>query len=212
MSTFPEPDQPPAESLSEQSSEQLSSSLASPISEPASGLRPPLQSLQPFTDPIPWLRAFWKFSRPHTVIGTSLSVTALCAIALASVPQEFPPVSSATSVLTVLGQWFLAWIACLCGNVYIVGLNQVEDIAIDRINKPDLPIASGEFTKRHGQTIVWLMGIGAIALSLISQNIYLILTIVLSLIIGTAYSLPPVRLKRFPFWPRYAFWSCAAQL
>ncbi|NJN90786.1 MAG: homogentisate phytyltransferase, partial [Leptolyngbyaceae cyanobacterium SL_5_14] len=25
----------------------------------------------------PWLYAFWKFSRPHTVIGTSLSVLGL---------------------------------------------------------------------------------------------------------------------------------------
>ena len=43
-------------------------------------------------------------------------------------------------------------------------------------------------------------GGGAIALSLLSQNIFLILTVVLSLIIGTAYSLPPIRLKRYPFW------------
>lgn len=147
--------------------------------------------IYPFTHPIAWLSAFWKFSRPHTIIGTSLSVAALCIIA---------SIATAPSRTTVLSSWLLAWVACLCGNVYIVGLNQVEDVAIDRINKPELPIASGEFTKRHAQHLVWITGAVAIALSLLSQNLFLILTIGLSLIIGTAYSLPPIRLKRFPFW------------
>ena len=140
-----------------------------------------------------WLRAFWQFSRPHTVIGTSLSTLALLWIAIAASPIP-------VAVWPVAISWLIAWVACLCGNVYIVGLNQVEDIAIDRINKPQLPIASGEFTKRHAQGLVWLCGAGAIALSIISQNIYLMLTVGLSLVIGTAYSLPPIRLKRYPFW------------
>ncbi|MEL6555525.1 MAG: homogentisate phytyltransferase [Cyanobacteria bacterium J06621_11] len=149
--------------------------------------------LHPMKEPIAWLKAFWQFSRPHTIVGTSFSTIALLAITLAALPD-------ALNLSQILGVWLIAWIACLCGNVYIVGLNQVEDIAIDRINKPHLPIASGEFTKQHGQRLVWLTGGGAIALALISQNIFLILTVVLSLIIGTAYSLPPIRLKRYPFW------------
>ena len=151
-----------------------------------------LAPLHPFKQPVAWLKAFWQFSRPHTIIGTSLSTIALLAIASAAAP-------TALNGSPITG-WLVAWIACLCGNVYIVGLNQVEDIAIDRINKPHLPIASGEFTKRHAQQLVWSTGAIAIALSLLSQNIFLILTVVLSLIIGTAYSLPPIRLKRFPFW------------
>lgn len=168
------------------------------------------QPLHPVKEPLAWLRAFWKFSRPHTIIGTSLSAAALLAIALSDLPVSVAygrpglPGYSLLSIpiawSTVIGSWLIAWIACLCGNVYIVGLNQVEDIAIDRINKPELPIASGEFTKGHAQRLVLLMGGIAIALALISQNIYLMLTVGLSLIIGTAYSLPPLRLKRFPFW------------
>ena len=164
------------------------------MSKFSASARPPARkSLHPAKEPIAWIQALWKFSRPHTIIGTSLSVAALLAIALTATP---PPIE----LQTVIGSWLLAWVACLCGNVYIVGLNQVEDIAIDRINKPELPIASGEFSKAHAQKLVWLTGGVAIALSLISQNIYLILTVCLSLLIGTAYSLPPIRLKRFPFW------------
>ena len=160
---------------------------------PAFARSPARRPLHPLKEPAAWLRAFWKFSRPHTIIGTSLSVAALLAIALSAV-------SSSIEINNLIASGLLAWIACLCGNVYIVGLNQVEDIAIDRINKPELPIASGEFSKAHAQKLVLATGAAAIALSLISQNIYLILTVCVSLLIGTAYSLPPIRLKRFPFW------------
>ena len=164
------------------------------MSKFSASARPPArQSIHPIKEPVAWLQALWKFSRPHTIIGTSLSVAALLAIALAATPPPIEP-------QVVIDSWLLAWVACLCGNVYIVGLNQVEDIAIDRINKPELPIASGEFSKTHAQKLVWITGGLAIALSLISQNIYLILTVCVSLLIGTAYSLPPIRLKRFPFW------------
>lgn len=93
----------------------------------------------------------------------------------------------------------LALAACLCGNLYIVGLNQLEDVAIDRINKPHLPLASGEYSQRQALTIVSVAGILALVLAGIGGG-YLLATVGISLIIGTAYSLPPVRLKRFPFW------------
>ncbi|MBW4441763.1 MAG: homogentisate phytyltransferase [Plectolyngbya sp. WJT66-NPBG17] len=137
----------------------------------------------------PWLYAFWKFSRPHTIIGTTLSVLGLYLIVLGSNRQLLPHP-------TLL---IAPWIACICGNIYIVGLNQLEDIAIDKINKPHLPLASGEFSIWQGRTIVFLTGMIAIAVA-ISQSPYLFAMVGLSLAIGTLYSLPPVRLKRFPFW------------
>jgi len=47
-----------------------------------------------------------------------------------------------------------------------VGLNQLEDVAIDRINKPHLPLAAGEFSRPAlivaitGSLLLlaWLMG------------------------------------------------------
>jgi hypothetical protein len=52
----------------------------------------------------------------------------------------------------------VAGLACLLGNLYIVGLNQLEDVDIDRINKPHLPMAAGEFTLTDGRWIVSLAG------------------------------------------------------
>lgn len=141
----------------------------------------------------PWLYAFWKFSRPHTIIGTSCSVLGMYVIATAN--QSFFPSS-----------FLLPLLACLCGNVYIVGLNQLEDVAIDRINKPHLPLASGEFSRRQGIAIVATTGILAILLAAL-QGQYLLGMVGLSLAIGTAYSLPPIRLKRFPFWASLCIFS-----
>ena len=138
--------------------------------------------------PRPWyshFSAFWQFCRPHTIVGTSLSVWGLYLIAIAL--ENSPSV-------TDLG---LAWVACLCGNIYIVGLNQLEDIAIDHINKPHLPLPAKQFSRWQATVIVGITGSLAIVLAALGS--WALLGVVgLSLLIGTAYSLPPIRLKRFP--------------
>ncbi|MDX2242482.1 MAG: homogentisate phytyltransferase [Leptolyngbyaceae cyanobacterium bins.302] len=174
---------------------------------------PPKSPLYFTKTPFLWLRAFWKFSRPHTIIGTSLSVLALYAIVgigkggwgMGVGGWNF---TSFVEALLETARVFLlpapysllpALLACLCGNVYIVGLNQLEDVEIDRINKPHLPIASGEFSRRQGFGLVAILGILALGIAGF-QSPYLLAMVTTSLLIGTAYSLPPIRLKRFPFW------------
>ncbi len=160
-----------------------------------------MSQISPTKSPVPqpnflqqyttWLYAFWKFCRPHTIIGTSLSVLGLYAIALAESSTSFSSIQ--------LIQLFGTWIACLCGNVYIVGLNQLEDVEIDQINKPHLPLAAGEFSRLQAQVIVGVTGVLALLLAWL-QGSFLLAMVSISLAIGTAYSLPPIRLKRFPFW------------
>lgn len=136
-----------------------------------------------------WLRAFILFSRPHTIIGTTLSVVGIYFIAWAHGG-------------TPAWEWGIllpALLSCLGANVYIVGLNQVTDVAIDRINKPYLPLASGVYSLRTGKLVILL----CLAVSLmiaIAEGSFLALTVIISVLIGTAYSLPPLRLKRFHFW------------
>lgn len=148
------------------------------------------------------LYAFWKFSRPHTIIGTTLSVAGIFAIALSQVG------SLANAQGGAVATWLhnglhnasaIALFACLCGNIYIVGLNQLEDVDIDRVNKPHLPLASGEFSRAQGWAIVGICGLLALGLAAWGGP-WLLATVSLSLLIGTAYSLPPIRLKRFPVW------------
>jgi homogentisate phytyltransferase/homogentisate geranylgeranyltransferase len=135
------------------------------------------------------LSAFIRFCRPHTIIATSLQVTGLFIIA--------GGIQKLT--LNSLAMLLVTLIACLSANLYIVGLNQVQDVEIDRINKPFLPLASGEFSLRLGKWIVALAALLAIGLAL-TQSLYLLLTVVLSIVIGTFYSLPPLFLKGRPLW------------
>lgn len=143
-----------------------------------------------------WLKSLWKFSRPHTIIGTSLSVFSLYLIALGNISDFF------SHWLVLL----ITWVACLAGNVYIVGLNQLEDIDIDKINKPHLPLAGGEFSQTTARLIVAFTGILAIILAFIG-GFWLFITVGISLLIGTAYSLPPIRLKRFPLWAAFCIFT-----
>ena len=162
-----------------------------------SALSPP--SLNLIQSPIPWLRAFWKFSRPHTIVGTSLSVLGLFAIAWATRhPLGLSP--GTFHVWQGLSALWLTWLTCMCTNIYIVGLNQIEDVATDRVAKPYLPVASGEFSAPQAKMLVGIACSGAILLAVVSQSFYLLGTVCLSLAIGTVYSLPPLQLKRFPLW------------
>lgn len=58
--------------------------------------------------------------------------------------------------LQALASLLQAMVPALLMNICIVGLNQIFDVPIDRINKPYLPLASGEFTMRMGQSVVCL--------------------------------------------------------
>ncbi len=136
--------------------------------------------------------AFWEFTRPHTIIGTTLSICALYVIAL--VESNF--------IALRLPDLFAALVSCLAGNIYIVGLNQIQDIEIDRVNKPYLPIPAGDFSPATAWTIVLFAGVLSVTLAAI-QGSYLLPVILISLFLGTLYSLPPVRLKRFPFWASF---------
>jgi len=131
--------------------------------------------------------ALWKFARPHTIYGTAVSLIGLYLIA----SGPFTPAGA--------GALLLAEASCLCANVYIVGLNQLTDVEIDRINKPYLPLASGEMSTTSA--IVLIVGLLAVGLALaVVGGPFLTATVGVSALIGTAYSLPPLRLKRFPLF------------
>lgn len=134
------------------------------------------------------LRAVWGFSRPHTVIGTVVSIVTLWLLALQDAASG-----------TAVGLLGLALVGGLATNVYIVGINQVTDVAIDRVNKPFLPLASGALTMRQGRIIVAGSLVVALAAGLLG-GVWLLTAFALGVAVGSAYSLRPLRLKRFPFW------------
>lgn len=137
------------------------------------------------------LHVLWRFSRPHTMLGSAVCIPALTLYAAPAGALSLP----------LLQGVLYAMPAALLMNVYITGLNQLLDIEIDRINKPDLPLASGELSPLAGSLLV----AGALIFSLglgwwhpwLSTNA-LRITLLGSAVLGTLYSAPPFRLKRFP--------------
>eukprot|EP00640_Fibrocapsa_japonica_P002859 CAMPEP_0113949706 /NCGR_PEP_ID=MMETSP1339-20121228/77133_1 /TAXON_ID=94617 /ORGANISM="Fibrocapsa japonica" /LENGTH=272 /DNA_ID=CAMNT_0000957263 /DNA_START=128 /DNA_END=946 /DNA_ORIENTATION=+ /assembly_acc=CAM_ASM_000762 len=86
-------------------------------------------------------------------------------------------------------------------NLYITGLNQITDIEIDKINKPTLPIPAGDLSKNMAIGIVTVSLALSIVLGYANPTFCtgsLRTVLYGSAILGTMYSLPPFRLKRFP--------------
>jgi homogentisate phytyltransferase/homogentisate geranylgeranyltransferase len=127
----------------------------------------------------------WRFGRPHTLIGTALSVIGLYAIAAAE--SDAP---GAGDLLATL-------VAGLTVNIAITGVNQLTDVEIDRVNKPFLPIAAGDLSMGAARAIV--IACTAIPLAMaVTQGVAETVAVAAGLAVGALYSLPPFRFKRFP--------------
>jgi homogentisate phytyltransferase/homogentisate geranylgeranyltransferase len=145
------------------------------------------------SNPLSFLIVLWRFTRPHTLIGSALAIPAIHALAAPSYSAMF----SIPNLVSMLYAMFPA----LLMNLYITGLNQITDVEIDKVNKPDLPIAAGDLSVRDATAVVIVslalsLWMGVANPTLGSQGLNLALWG--SGILGTMYSLPPFRLKRFP--------------
>lgn len=130
------------------------------------------------------LKILWQFSRPHTIIGSVCSITALYLMAM----RGFH-----------FSGHFLLYIgtltAALSCNLFIVGLNQLSDVELDKINKPWLPLAAGTLSRKNALLIIFISFGISIIVSFIT-SFFLLLVITIILLIGAAYSLPPLKLKQ----------------
>ncbi|CAN1303381.1 Homogentisate phytyltransferase 1, chloroplastic, partial [Linum perenne] len=79
--------------------------------------------------------------------------------------------------------------AALMMNIYIVGLDQLTDIEIDKVNKPYLPLASGEYSVGMGVFIVASFSVMSFWLGWIVKSWPLFWALFISFVLGTAYSI-----------------------
>ena len=101
------------------------------------------------------LNALYKFTRPHTIRGTVLASIAGTTRALIDTPGAI----ATANWNALLPRAVIGMIALLLGNAYIVGINQIFDKDIDVMNKPFLPVASGEMSEKVAWIYVGLSGI-----------------------------------------------------
>ncbi len=155
---------------------------------PTAGSSPePTSPIERFIRQIETLR---QFSRPHTVIGTILAILSLHAVAWRAAWVGVPQ---------ALYLFLTALIPALAINVFIVGLNQIHDIPIDKVNKPHLPLPSGRLSLRDAYRIIFIALFIGIAFCWVpGADLALRVVLVGSALLGTIYSAPPFRLKRWP--------------
>lgn len=140
------------------------------------------------------IKAWWAFSRPHTIIGSFFSITALFLIACAiHGGQSSQPVWDVVDTFT--WEYLVTLLSALACNLFIVGLNQWQDVEVDRINKPWLPLAAGSISMTQGKAVVWASLLLSLVTSLLLGWWFFFLILLINLI-GAAYSLPPLKLKR----------------
>lgn len=130
------------------------------------------------------LSILWKFSRPHTIIG---SVVSICTLWLLALTKDIY-----TQHLGLLCLTIMAGLGC---NIFIVGLNQFIDIELDKINKPDLPLANGTLSVKRAKIIIYVSLLISL-ISAFSASLILGWLIIIIVIIGVAYSVPPIQLKK----------------
>ncbi|GAB2824799.1 UbiA prenyltransferase family protein [Ferruginibacter profundus] len=130
------------------------------------------------------LKILWQFSRPHTIIGSVCSITALYIIA-----------NNGSNLLQHGWLYATTLIAALACNVFIVGINQLADVEMDKINKPYLPLAAGTLSRKNALAIVYTALAIALVFAFLASVFYFVLIIII-LLIGIAYSLPPLYLKQ----------------
>uniref|UniRef100_A0A7N2KTV5 Uncharacterized protein n=1 Tax=Quercus lobata TaxID=97700 RepID=A0A7N2KTV5_QUELO len=135
------------------------------------------------------LEAFYLFSRPHTVIGTVIGIVSVSLLPVETVADLTP---------TFFMGLLKALVPSILMNIYIVGLNQLFDVEIDKVNKPDLPVASGAFSMSTGITIVTASLLMSFAMGIIFKSPPLFASLLVGFLLGSAYSidLPFLRWKR----------------
>ncbi|KAJ4798970.1 Homogentisate geranylgeranyltransferase [Rhynchospora pubera] len=151
------------------------------------------------TNIMKYLNAFYEFCRPHTVLGTVIGVTSVSLLPVKSVAEISP--------LFFMGL-LKALIPAVFMNIYVVGLNQIYDIEIDKVNKPNLPLASGELNTATGITLVISSLIMSFYMGIKSGSRPLFGALVISFLLGSAYSIDHPLFR----WKRHAFLAASCIL
>ena len=145
-----------------------------------------------------FIKTLWRFGRPHTLVGTTVSIFSLFLGGLYSSADAYSRSWSFTmnELQSPFVLFLLTWITCLLCNIFITGLNQITDFEIDKINKPNLPLVDGSLSSADAKKIVTIAILGSLSLAFFLSTKLGILISLISFL-GWAYSAKPIRFKRY---------------
>lgn len=138
------------------------------------------------------LDALYRFTRPHTIRGTILASLMGVLRCYIEHPKSF------ANPLQPLPRALLGLLALLCGNIFIVGINQIYDVDIDKVNKPFLPLAAQRMSGKSAWAVVLAACAGGLAITKSAFSPLIFNMYAAGILAGTLYSVPPFYFKRFP--------------
>lgn len=135
---------------------------------------------------------FYRFMRPYSVLGTIVGGTSICFL---------PLQSTADLSLPFFVGVLKAVVPTILLNIYWNGLNQLFDVEIDKVNKPHLPIASGEISMEFGIALTSMLLLMSFTMGIMFQSPPLLYGLLALFVVTSAYSieLPLLRWKGNPF-------------
>ena len=142
------------------------------------------------------MKAYLQLARPFTLIAPALGFFSGAITAIGAYPPE--PWSWAVLAPALIGALMAAVL-----NAASNALNQIYDLAIDRVNKPARPIPSGRLSISQAWRFTWIGYAIALLLAWFvapggrHECFWIVLV---AAILTFAYSVPPVRTKRHGLW------------
>jgi 4-hydroxybenzoate polyprenyltransferase len=136
------------------------------------------------------LQLYWEFARPFTLIAPALGMLSGGITALGA---RHDPLHVSGSLLLKIA---LGTLMAAALNAASNGINQVYDLAIDRVNKPGRPIPSGRLRIPEANLVTLVLYGVAMALAAAVNRQCFVLAAAAA-VLTIIYSVPPLRTKRF---------------
>ncbi|KAH9791767.1 homogentisate geranylgeranyltransferase [Citrus sinensis] len=125
------------------------------------------------------LDALHRFIRPYTLMGTVIAITSVSLLPLQNLDDLTP---------TYFMGFFKAMVPGLLMTVYEVAINQLYDVKIDKVNKPNLPLTSGDLSMRTGIAIASSSLLMSLAMGIMLRSSPFLLALIIWFLLASAYS------------------------
>ncbi|KAH9743296.1 homogentisate geranylgeranyltransferase [Citrus sinensis] len=125
------------------------------------------------------LDALHRFIRPYALMGTVIAITSVSLLPLQDLDDLTP---------TYFMGFFKAMVPGLLMTVFEVAINQLYDVKIDKVNKPNLPLTSGDLSMRTGIAIASSSLLMSLAMGIMLRSPPFLLALIIWFLLGSAYS------------------------
>ncbi|KAH9646907.1 homogentisate geranylgeranyltransferase [Citrus sinensis] len=127
--------------------------------------------------------AFYRLTRPYSCVSIIAALLSVSLLPLQN-PADFTP--------KLIIEAFKCMVPAIMMNNYANAINQLADVHIDKVNKPHLPLACGDFSMGEGLAITIASPLMAVAMGIMLRSPPLVIGFIIWCIVGGAYSIDKI--------------------